>query len=190
MSTEAKEVIAPKINRGAVNAIASAVAKGLATVNGTGSLLHSVCNIARQQYKGKAIPKPDVEAVLAELAESQNWKGRAADIRKSEYRSVLGSYAQLPEAMKAFTDKMARCSWHDGIALSRLLRTKAPKAAASAHASRGKKSAKGKDPATLARSDAKANIAKAVKRILKMAKVEKDFRDALRELCASHSIKV
>lgn len=189
MATEAKEVRAvAKINRNAVNAIASAIASGIKGVSATGSLLHSVCNIARQQYKGKAIPKPDAEAILAELADKQAWKGRTADIRKSEYRAVLANYATLPEAMKAFNTRAGYCSWHDGIALSRLLRTKGPAAAAAAHSTRRK--SKGKDLAKMARSDAKAAIAKLMKRVLKMSKVEADFREALRELCVSHAIKV
>jgi hypothetical protein len=188
-----EEVKAAPINRSAVSAIVSTINKGIAAVNSTGSLLQSLCNIAKQQYKGKVIPKPDVEAMLAALAIAQKWKGRTADIRKSEFRSVLSSYTLLPEAMKAFHTRANRCSWHDGMALSRLLRGKAkgsPAKAAKMHHERGNANAKANDPATLARGDAKMQIAKAVKRVLKYAKVEREFRDALRELCLKHSIKV
>ena len=178
-----------KINRSAVSAIASAISKGLKEVGGTGSLLHSCVTIARQHYKGKPMPKHDIDATLDDLATTQAWKGRTADIRKSEYRAVLLAYATLPEAMKAFSAKAGRCSWHDGIALSRLLRTKKPAAAAAAHANRGK-AAKTAKPGDLARGDAKAAIAKFAKRVLKMTKVEREFRDALKELCGEFSIKV
>lgn len=185
MSTEAKEV---KINRSAVNALTAAIADGLHKVGGTGSLLHSCVTIARQHYKGKAIPKHDVNAVLAELVVKQGWKGRTIDIRKSEYRAVLDNYAKLPEAMKAFSAKAGRCSWHDGIALARLLRTKAPSVAAAQHANR--KPAKSVKPQSLARADAKAAIAAFVKRVLKMTKVESDFRESLAELCGKYNIKL
>lgn len=186
MSTEATQV---KINRSAVNALASAIAQGLKSVNATGGLLHTVCKIARQQYRSKPIPKADVQAVLDELAESQNWSKNSIAVRQSEYRSVLQQYPTLEETMSAFQHKVGRCTWHDGIALSRLLRTKGPSAAVSAHAARGKKSA-ASDPSKLSRGDAKAIIAKLVKRVLKMTKIERTFRDALVELCNEHGVKV
>lgn len=185
MSTEAKEV---KVNRNAVSAIASAIAAGLKQVGATGSLLHSCVTIAKQHYKGKAIPKVDIDATLEALVESQGWKGRTIDIRKSEYRSVLNQYATLPEAMAEFKAKSGRCSWMDGIALSRLLRNKAPKAAAAAHATR--KAPSKTDYAQMTRANAKAEFAKYAKRAAKMVKLEKDFRDALRELCKQYEINV
>jgi len=189
-TTEATVKVAiAKINRGAVSAIVSAIAKGLAEVNSTGALLHSVCNVARAQYKGAAIPKIDGDEILRELAITHGWKGRTVDIRKSEYRAVLAAYAQLPEAMKALKSAGNSCSWHDGIALARLLRdgTK-PAAAAKKHQTRRK--AKVKDLAVMARGEAKALAARLVKKLLKLKKIESDFRDALKELCAAHSINV
>lgn len=177
-----------KINRSAVNALASAISKGLATVNATGSLLTQCVKVARAQYKGKAIPKHDVEAVLTELASSQAWSKAAVAVRQSEYRSVLQQYDKLEETMKAFEQRAGKCTWHDGIALSRLLRKNAPNAAAKQHATRGK--SKAAAPGDLSRSDAKASIASFAKRVLKMTKIEREFRDALRELCGAHGIKV
>jgi hypothetical protein len=177
-----------KVNRGAVNALASAIAKGIAEVNASGSLLTQCVKIARAQYRGAAIPKQDVQAVLDELAESQKWSKASVAVRQSEYRSVLQQYPKLEEAMKAYTARAGKCTWHDGIALSRLLRKANPTQAAKQHASRGK--AKSVDPGTLSRGDAKSLVAKFAKRVLKMTKIEREFRDALRELCSAHSIKV
>jgi hypothetical protein len=189
MSTEAKEVQAPKVNRNAVSAIASAIAKGLSQVNATGSLLTQVCKIAHAQFRGKEIPKQDIDAVLVELASTQKWKAASVAVRQSEYRSVLQKYAQLEETMKAFQARMGKCTWHDGIALSRLLRKKGPVAAAIAHAKRGKTS-KAENPANVSRSDAKASLAQLVKRVLKFSKLERELRDGLRELCAAYGVKV
>jgi hypothetical protein len=194
MATVATEVIAPKVNRNAVSAITGAIAKGLREVNASGSLLTQCVKIARAQYKGKAIPAQDVNATLDTLCETMQWKGdrtkagTSASVRCSEYKSVLVNYANLEEAMRAFQQRAGKCTWHDGIALSRLLRKMAPNAAAKQHATRGK--SKAASPDKLSRGDAKAQIAAFAKRVFKMTKVEREFRDALRELCSAHSIKV
>lgn len=185
MSTEAKEV---KLNRAAASAIVAAITKGLKEVGGTGSLLHSCVTVARSHWKGKPIPAGDVKYTLDTLAEAQNWKGRTADIRRSEYKAVIENYAKLPEAMSEYKNKAGHCSWHDGIALARLLRTKAPSAAASAHFSNRK--SKGKDPSKITKVDAIKTVAKFVKRMRKMTALPKDFRDGLAELCTEHGIKV
>lgn len=186
MSTEAREV---KVNRAAASAIANAVAAGLKQVGGTGSLLHSCVTVARQHYKGKPIPRIDVAATLEMLSESQKWRGRSATMRQSEYRAVLNNYANLPEAMQQYRAKAGHCSWHEGIGLARLLGAgKSPSSAAAAYYSNRK--SKAADPAKLSASDAKGAAAKLVKRILKMVKLPKDFRDSLRELCGENTIKV
>ena len=191
MAIKASEVIAkPVVNRSAVSAIASAVSTAIGKVNATGSLLTQCVRIANQHYKGKAIPAHDIEAILSDLASKQEWKkGNEQDSRKSAYRSVLEQYAKLEEAMKALIAKVGHCTWHDGVALSRLLRTKNPKAAAAKHAQRSKKSAAVK-PDKLTRAECKAEIAKFVKRMLKMKAVETSFRDSVEELCNEYSVKL
>ena len=185
--TEETKAPAPKVNRHAVNAIASAIADGLKQVNGTGSLVTQVCNVARSLFKGKPIPAIDLSATLAELSSRMGWKGAAERVRHSEYRAVLTQYAQLPEAMRLFRDKAERCSWHDGIALARLMKSGAsPSKAAASHNKRGKSRA----AAPANRKDAKRIAGTALKRIIGLTQIEKGFRDALKELCAEYSIKV
>lgn len=184
--SEATKNTVPTINRNAVNAISSAIAKGLAEVNGTGSLLTQVCKIAFSMFKGKAIPKPDMLAILDDLTRRMGWKGATADVRRSEYRSVLMQYHVLPEAMSAFAKRTNRCSWHDGIALSRLLKSNSVTKAVAKHATRGGKKAE----APKSRSDAKAQAATAIKRVLKLPKLERAFLEQLRELCGEYGIKV
>ena len=174
------------VNRNAVNAISGAIARGLAEVNGTGSLLTQVCKIAQQMYRGKAIPKLDVQAILDDLSGRMGWKGATADVRRSEYKSVLAQYHLLPEAMTAFEAKANRCSWHDGIALSRLLKSNKVAAAVTKHASRGK--SKASAPKTSA--DAKASAASSIKRVLKLPHLPRAFLSQLRELCGEYSIRV
>lgn len=187
MSTEAKEV-KTTINRNAVTAIAGALERGLREVNATGNFLTTVCKIARQHYKGKAIPKGDLVATLETLADDQAWTKGTRAVRQSEYKAVLLAYDRLEETMAAFKSRSGRCSWHDGIALARLLRSNAPNAAAKQHATRKPKGTT--EPGKLARSEAKGVAATLIKRMLKFTKIEAAFRDALRELAGEYSIKV
>lgn len=189
MATNANEVTAPKVNRNAASAIAAAVSQGLKQIGGTGSLLHSCVTVARQHYKGKAIPKPDIDATLEILTESQKWKGRSATMRQSEFRAVLKNYSTLPEAMAQYKTKAGHCSWHEGISLARLLNggKSASQAAAAYHANRKNK---GTDPAKLSAGEAKGAAAKLIKRVLKMTKLPKEFRESIKELCGDNGIKV
>lgn len=182
----AQQIEVPKVNRNAVAAISTALARGLREVNGTGSLLTQVCKIAQSMFRGKAIPKLDLQAILDDLSARMGWKGATADVRRSEYKSVLVSYHMLPEAMREFEARMSRCSWHDGIALSRLLKSNGVKAAVTKHASRGK--AKASQPKTS--GDAKASAATAIKRVLKLPHLPRAFLAQLRDLCGEYSIKV
>ena len=187
-----KQIETPRVNRNAVSAISGAIKSGLDTVNKTGSLLTQVCKVAQQMYRGKAIPKPDVEAILADLAARMGWKaernGRASalDVRRSQYKCVLNSYHLLPEALDAYRARKGVCSWNDGIALARLLKSNNVSKAVSQHASRGKSKAS----APKSRGDAKAQAASAIKRVLKLPKLERAFLEQLRSLCGEFGIRV
>ena len=186
MTTQTSEA---KINRNAVTAIATTIAKGLATVNGTGSLLTQVCKVARSMFKGKPIPKVDIDAILDDLVSRMGWKGPTADVRRSEYKSVLAQYDKLEEAMEAFKKRSGKCTWHDGIALSRLLKSNPPSKAAIAHGKRGH-SGTTTPGHKVPRADAKKRVAVSVKSLLKLTKLEREFRDALAELCGEFGIKI
>jgi hypothetical protein len=189
MATNANEVTAPKVNRSAASAIAAAVSAGLKQVGGTGSLLTQCVTVANQHYKGKPMPSADIVATLEILTESQKWRGRSATMRQSEYRAVLKNYSKLSDAMKEYKAKAGHCSWHEGIGLARLLNggKTASQAATAYHTNRKAKAA---DPAKLSAGEAKGAAAKLLKRVLKMVKLPKDFRDSLKDLCAENTIKV
>lgn len=183
----AKQVETARVNRNAVNAISGAIKSGLDTVNKSGSLLYTVCKVAQQMYRGKAIPKIDVAAILDDLVQRMGWKGPTADVRRSEYKSVLASYHTLGEAMEAYRAAKGACTWNDGIALSRLLKSNAPKKAASIHAKRGNGSASAVPKTS---GDAKMLAAKSIKRVLKLPHLPRAFLEQLRSLCGEYSIKV
>jgi hypothetical protein len=190
----AQQIEVSKVNRNAVTAISSAIAKGLREVQGTGSLLTQVCKVAQAMYRGNAIPKADVTAILDDLSARNAWNARGAgkastdQVRRSEYKSVLNAYHTLPEAMTAFHARTGRCAWTDGIALSRLLNGVAKgnaNKAAMQHATR--KTAKS---APRTSGDAKASAATAIKRVLKLPHLPRAFLSQLRELCGEYSIRV
>ena len=180
----------PVVNRNAVNAISGAITTALREVNGTGSLLTQVCEVARKLYRGVEIPAIDVEAILVDLAQRMGWKpGAATDSRRSEYKAVLKTYHVLPEATKAYRAKTGTCTWHNGIALARLINGKAKGNAARAvtmYANNRK--SKGSAPKTS--GDAKASAASAIKRVLKLPHLPRAFLSQLRELCDEYSINV
>lgn len=182
-----KQVETVSVNRNAVNAITGAIKSGLDTVNKSGSLLYTVCKVAQQMYRGKAIPKVDVAEILDDLVARMGWRGPTADTRRSEYKSVLGNYHTLGEAMEAYRAAKGACTWNDGIALSRLLKSNAPKKAASLHAKRGNGSASAVPKSS---GEAKMLTAKAIKRVLKLPHLPRAFLSQLRELCGEYSVKV
>lgn len=184
--SEAKVEVA-KVNRNAVTAISGAITRGLREVQGTGSLLTQVCKVAQQMYRGKAIPKIDLAAILADLADRMKWNGATAQVRSSEYKAVLETYHMLPEAMKALDTKVGRCSWHDGIALARLLKSTGNiNRAVAQHSKRGKN----RGAAVRTSSDAKASAAAKIKSVLKLPHMPRAFLSQLRELCGEYGIKV
>jgi hypothetical protein len=187
MAKQSIEAPVVKVNHNAVNAIAGAIKSGLDTVNKSGSLLYTVCKVAQSMYRGKPIPKVDVAAILNDLVQRMGWKGATADVRRSEYKSVLSGYNTLGEAMETYRSLKGACTWNDGIALSRLLKSNAPNKAARMHAKRGNGS---QSAVPKSRGDAKALAAKAIKRVLKLPKLEGGFLQALRDLCSEYSINV
>lgn len=188
MTKQVSEAAKPvaKVNRNAVTAITGAIVRGLTEVNGTGSLLTQVCKVAQQMYRGQPMPNIDVAATLDDLSTRMGWKGATRDVRRSEYKSVLEQYALLVEAMEALREKIGRCTWHDGIALSRLLKKHTITKSVSKHATRGSKAAVAPKTA----GDAKASAASAIKRVLKLPHLPRAFLTQLRELCDEYTIKV
>ena len=182
-----KQVEAAVVNRNAVNAIAGAITSGLREVNGTGSLLTQVCKVAQQMYRGKAIPKIDVTAILDDLSQRMGWKGPAAEVRRSEYKAVLNAYHALPEATSIYRAKQGACTWHNGIALARLVNKHNGNATRAANAYAANRKGKG-EPKTA--GDAKASAASAIKRILKLPHLPRAFLTQLRDLCGEYGIKV
>lgn len=116
--------------------IATAFCNALDTQANTGSIVTQVCDVARSIMRGKPIPDADMDSIIADIAAARNWKGDAAKARKSEVRTVLSTYAELPEAIKAAQEKGA-CNWHFALKIARLIK-KGKSATAAVSAARKK----------------------------------------------------
>lgn len=185
----AKQIEKPVVNRNAVNAITAAVVAGLRGVNATGTFLTQVCEVSRRMYRGAEIPAIDVTEILADLSTRMGWKqGASGDNRRSEAKAILRAYHLLPEAMAKYKERAGACTWHNGIALARLVNGKAKGNVARA-VTMYLANRKGKDAPKTA-GDAKASAATAIKRVLKLPHLPRAFTSQLKALCAEYNINV
>jgi hypothetical protein len=112
--------------------IATAFCNALDTQANTGSIVTQVCDVARSIMRGKPVPAADMDSIIADIAAQRGWKGPTAKVRGSEARTVLSTYAELPEAVKLAQEKGA-CNWHFALKIARLIKGgKSPTAAVSA----------------------------------------------------------
>jgi hypothetical protein len=118
MTTETSKPVLAVADR---RRIATAFCSALDNVSNTGSIVTQVCNVARSIMRGKPIPDADMDSIIADIADARKWKGPAKKVRESEARTVLATYAELPEAIKAAQDKGA-CNWHFALKMARLIK--------------------------------------------------------------------
>ena len=176
------------------NAIASAISDAMTTNKTIGATLVTQCvTVCNKFFRGKPIEKDEREAICDRLAEIRGWSDTSAKSRKSEVRPLLEHYNMLPELVKEFRDKGdGGCTWHNVVQLAREVGKHSGKtrvrAAVTALLKRG--SASATPPNQLSRKEAKGRIASSVKTILKMTRVEANFRNALEELCEQYRINV
>jgi hypothetical protein len=117
-----KEVI-KAVEKAVLNArdhkvIGRAFASALDQRDNTGSLVHTVCDVARQCMKGKAFAEPDLQGIVDVIAHERGWEGASLKSRGSEVRVVLRAYVKLPEAIK-IAQRDGACNWHFSMMLAR-----------------------------------------------------------------------
>ena len=103
--------------------VATALAKAYEALDDQSSIVTQVCNSATAVFKGEAIQKHDMEAIIAKLAKLRNWSDASRKVRSSEVRAVLKNYDRLPEAIAAYKSKADtnHFSWHMAVKLARVL---------------------------------------------------------------------
>lgn len=181
-----------EFNKQGVNAVSNALGKALDAVGSTGSLVTQVCNAAGKHYGDDPVPSTDVKAIADKVAESRGWVGTPAEqVRRSEVTVLLSQHMNVPKAIELYRSKNNdRATWHDGIGLARKLKASkgnVKEAVAAYIERRGSNDAKPKD---VPRKDAKRKASMAIKNILKHTKLEKPFRDALRELAEEYGLNL
>jgi hypothetical protein len=130
----------PTLPRGDRTRIARAVCEALDTRDNTGGIITQVCNTARSIMRGKPFPAADMDAIVQDIAHDRGWKGDAIKVRSSEVRTILHTYAVLPEAIKHAQSKGA-CNWHFALKMARVLKKNPKLAIASVYSKAGKASA-------------------------------------------------
>lgn len=177
------------------NAIASALSDAMTTSKTIGATLVTQCVTACNKFfRGKPIEKDERDAIVERVAELRGWPdGRTGASRRSEARAILNHYSLLPELVEQFRKKGdGGCTWHNVVSLAREVGKHSGKARVSAAVAallkRGEKSST--PPNKLSRKEAKGKVASSVKSILKMTRLEPEFRNALEELCEQYRINV
>lgn len=139
MSNKA-EVIKPTLTHAARKTVTTAVCDALSSKENTGSIVTLVCNAARAIMKGKPFPVADMAAICEDVAIARGWKGKSKPVRMSEVKTLLCSYAKLPEAIK-LAQARGPCNWHMAMKMARVIKDGKSVQTAVTEASRKKKKA-------------------------------------------------
>lgn len=109
------------LSTAARSAIASAYLSALNAQESSGSLIHTVCEVANRYTKGAAMADEDIKATVTDISKAKGWKGKSAASRESEVRVVLRAAHLLPDAIDAATKAKKVCDWHTGMRIARAL---------------------------------------------------------------------
>lgn len=101
--------------------VAMAFCSALDAQSNTGSIVTQVCDVARSIMRGKPFPEADMAAIVEDITAKRGWQGPTAKVRASEVRTVLYTYAKLPEAIK-IAQQDGTCNWHFAMKLARIIR--------------------------------------------------------------------
>jgi hypothetical protein len=101
--------------------VAMAFCSALDAQSNTGSIVTQVCDVARSIMRGKPFPDADMAAIVADITAKRGWEGPTAKVRASEVRTVLSTYAKLPEAIK-IAQQDGPCNWHFAMKLARIIK--------------------------------------------------------------------
>jgi hypothetical protein len=177
-------------SRAGVTGMSKAFVDGKNKALNTGELIDTCVARGKQFYKGKPIPDGDLTAMVNNIADVFEWKGRSAHSRKSETRNVLAWYAQLADVCTKFRAKNdGNATWHNVVTLARNLEKNGGSIKPAVQALVDQIAAKGTPPNKLGVTESKKRAAIAINGILKMTALNKAFRAEL-YTCALESGKL
>jgi hypothetical protein len=172
-----------------VGALSKAYSDALDAAANTASLVTQCVTIARKFYKGKPIPEADMTATLDKIAIIRKWSEGSAKVRRSEAKNVLTQYALLGDAIAKFRKKnKGNCSWHQVVTLARELTRANGKVNVAVAALVTRASAASIPVDKLTKKACKMAIGVAVNRILKMKKMDRDFRVKIARICEDYGV--
>lgn len=192
MATKEVKAVA-ELDASGRSAIVRSVSDAVASIGKSGSFVTHVCDVARKAAGGNALSDSDMDDIIATVAKTDTLKAMEKATRAntlSRWRTVLCTYAQLPEAEKALREKVGRAAWHDVMALAVKLKggsTIAESVRDVAARMTGK--ARGESEPTTA-AEARKNAGKIIKRLIAMPKLSRDLIVDLKKLAADHDLAI
>jgi hypothetical protein len=189
----AKPVPVTALNSSARSKIVVAMRGAVEGIGKSGALIAQVCNAALSVSGGAKLSDGDTDAIMHEVGRTAAIRDMSVNTRKSvlsRWRTVLGVYTLIPEAEKKLRDRQGRAAWHDVMLLATRLKSNGGdigKAVASVSAWMDQKKKPG---AGIPKTKAEAITAArgAVKRILKLPRLDRDFLRKLNALCVEFEI--
>lgn len=163
------------------------------SIGKSGALIAQVCNAALSVAGGTKLSDGDTDAIMTEVARSPAIKDMSVNTRKSvlsRWRTVLGVYSLIPEAEKQLRAKQGRAAWHDVMLLATRLKSNGGdvrKAVVSVSAWMDQKK-NGESSVPKTKAEAILAARKAVKRILRLPRLDRDFLRKLTGLCTEFEI--
>ena len=194
MKTKAKAKVAPPVTALGTSArskIVAAIRGGADAIGRSGTIITSVCVAANSVADGVALSATDTDAIMSEVAKSSAIASMKPQTKKtvlSRWRTVLSVYSLIPEAEKALRSKLGCASWHDVMTLAvRLKSNGGDVPAAVSSVVKFRESKPGAKKITT-KTDAMKVAKDAVKRILRLPRMEKEFFRKLEALCVEFEI--
>jgi len=190
MATKEVKVTA-ELNASSRSAIVRSVSDAVASIGKSGSFVTGVCKVAREAAAGHALSDDDMDDIIRTVGKSATLTAMKPATRTNtlaRWRTVLCTYAVLPEAETALREKVGRAAWHDVMALA--VKLKGGKSVAEAvrdvAARMDGKKAGATEPTTA--KEARESLKKSLARLAKTPKLSADLVKALNVFMAEHGL--
>lgn len=192
MSSKQVKVVA-ELDASGRSAIVRSVADAVAAIGKSGNVVTQVCEAARKAAGGAALSTDDMDDIVNTVGKTETLKAMGTATRAntlSRWRTVLATYATLPEAEKMLRDKVGRAAWHDVMALAVQLKRGSTIAEAVRDVAARMNGKKGESAEPANAKEAKGKAAQAFKRLIAMPKMPRELIVDLKKLAADHDLNI
>lgn len=175
-----------------LKALADGIAQAYDAVDDQSNIVDRTCRLARETFGGAEASKDQRADVAALVVAARGWEDATAKVRKSEINTILRAYRWLPDALpKAREANGGVLNWKHGIKLARkLIAAKGDVTAAveAFVADMERTPASKAEPASA--KEAKAEVAKALKKVLGTKHLPRKLRDDIVKLAEAHKLSL